>query len=55
MQSNTPSPEAKSTPRLRAMIEVIGAELFIYPVCDSDADEKLILDALRFVREDATG
>lgn len=38
---------------LRAMIEIIAGELKIYPVAESDADEKLILDALRFLRGQA--
>lgn len=37
---------------LRAIVEIIGGELKIYPVGDSDVDEKTILDALRFIRED---
>jgi hypothetical protein len=36
---------------LRAIIEIIGGEIKIYPVGNSDADEKTILDALCFVRE----
>jgi hypothetical protein len=38
---------------LRAIVEIIGGELKVYPIADSDADEKIILDALRFVREQA--
>ena len=38
---------------LRAIIEIRGGELKVYPVGNSDADEKIILDALRFVREQA--
>lgn len=34
---------------LRAIIEIIGGELTVYPVGNSDADEKVILDALRFL------
>ena len=37
---------------LRALIEIIGGELHVYPVASTDDDEKLIWDALRFVRED---
>jgi hypothetical protein len=37
---------------LRAIVEVIDGELKIYPLGDSDVDEKRILDALRFVIED---
>lgn len=51
MQSNTVHPEP-SQPRLRAMIEIIDGELRIFPIADSDDDEKRILEALRFVRED---
>jgi hypothetical protein len=35
--------------RLRAIIEIDNSELRIFPLCDSDADERRILDALRFV------
>ena len=38
--------------RLRAIVEIIDGELKIYPISDSDFDERAILDALRFVRED---
>lgn len=41
-----------SQQRLRAVVEIIRGELKIYPIADSDADEKRILDALRLVRED---
>ncbi len=52
MQS-TPSPESsQGQPRLRAVVELINGELKIYPIAENDADEKRILDALRFVRED---
>ncbi len=37
---------------LRAMVEIVGGELRIFPVADSDADERRILDALRFAMED---
>jgi hypothetical protein len=37
---------------LRAIIEIDAGELKIIPLADSDYEEKLILDALRFVRED---
>ena len=37
---------------LRAIIEIADGELKIYPVGNTDADEKTILDALRFIRED---
>lgn len=37
---------------LRAIVELIGGELKIYPLADSDADEKRILDALRCVIEE---
>jgi hypothetical protein len=33
--------------RLRAIVEIVGGEVFIFPVGDSDADSKEILDALR--------
>ena len=53
---STPKPSALSTEsppsRLRAIVEVIGAELAIYPIADTDVDERAILDALRVVIED---
>jgi hypothetical protein len=33
--------------RLRAIVELIGGELFIFPVADSDGERDDILDALR--------
>lgn len=29
-----------------------GGQLRIYPIVDNDADERRVLDALRFIRED---
>lgn len=37
---------------LRAIVEIIGGELKIYPLAGNDAEEHQILDALRFIRED---
>jgi hypothetical protein len=45
--------QSPSAMPLRAIVEIIGGELKIYPIADSDTDEKTILDALRFVREQA--
>jgi hypothetical protein len=39
--------KGQSTEPLRAIIEVIGGELSITPIADSDAEEREILDALR--------
>jgi hypothetical protein len=39
---------------LRAIVEIIGGELKIYPMTYNDLEEKLIRDALRFVREEQT-
>lgn len=50
MGSVTSKIQGKQT-RLRAMIEIIDGELKVYPVADSDSDEKLILDGLRLIRE----
>ena len=36
---------------LRAIVEIRGAELTVFPVADGDIDEKIILDALRFAVE----
>ena len=41
-------PQAKP---LRAIIEIMGRELKVVPIADSDADEQRILDALRFIIE----
>lgn len=38
--------------RLRAFIKIIDGELAVYPIADSDEEEREILDALRFLRED---
>jgi hypothetical protein len=37
---------------LRAIVEICGGELFVFPIADTDLEEKIILDALRFVVED---
>ena len=42
-------------PRMRAYVEIVGAELKVYPIADNDTDEKTILDALRFIIEDGVG
>ena len=47
-----PRPTLTRQPPLRAIVEVHGAELFIYPIVDNDQDEALVLNALRFIRED---
>jgi len=38
--------------RLRAMIEIVDGELKVYPIADTDEDERRILDGLRFFREE---
>lgn len=54
--SNIPATklETQHTPRtsLRAIVEIHGAELAIYPIADSDIEAATILDTLRFVVED---
>jgi hypothetical protein len=46
-------PVAEKQPSLlRALIEIRGGELCVYPLCDNDLDERRIFDALRFVRQD---
>ena len=37
---------------LRAIIELVDGEIKIFPIARSDADEKTILDALRFAVAD---
>jgi len=52
MERNTPPQTERQPRRLRAVIEIIGAELKIFSLADNDRDEKEILDALRFLREE---
>lgn len=33
--------------QLRAIVEIVGGEVFIFPIADSDSDREVILDALR--------
>ena len=47
--------DSTSAPRMRCIVEIIGGEIAIYPIASSDADEKIILDAFRFVIEDGVG
>jgi hypothetical protein len=47
-----PTSQASPSPRLRAIVEIVGNELVICPIANSDSDEKIILDALRFVIAD---
>jgi len=44
MTTDKQQPEPK---RLRAIVEIIGGEVIIFPVADSDGDREEILDALR--------
>jgi hypothetical protein len=37
---------------LRAIVEIIGGELTIFPVANSDTEAATIMNALRFVIED---
>lgn len=51
--ANTTRPDTTSSPTvLRAIVELDGADLKVYPIVENDADEHRILDALRFYRED---
>jgi hypothetical protein len=55
MASNTLSKLEQQLRRsmpLRAIVEIQGGELKVYPIAESDLDEQRIIDALRFVRED---
>ena len=45
------SDQRDSSP-LRAIVEVVGCELKIFPIAQSDIEEKMIFDALRFMIED---
>lgn len=36
---------------LRAVIEIIGGQLTVYPIAQTDTDERKILDAVRFLAE----
>jgi hypothetical protein len=50
MQASIPQPQP-SQPRHRAIVEIRGAELKIFPIAQSDAEAARIMDALRFLRE----
>ena len=55
MQTNTTLNSKSQTLRplpLRAIIEIVGGELKIIPIAQSDIEEKMIFDALRFMIED---
>jgi hypothetical protein len=52
MRPNNSQTQESQPRRLRAMVEIDGTELKIYPICDNDADERRILDALRAVGKD---
>jgi hypothetical protein len=43
----TEKPQQQEPKRLRAIVEIVGGEVIIFPVADSDADREEILDALR--------
>jgi len=47
--------DSTSAPWMRCIVEIIGGEIAIYPIADTDANEKTILDALRFVIADGVG
>jgi hypothetical protein len=51
MESTNSTPIEPRQPRLRAFVEIVDGELKIFPIADSDADERRILKALKFVRE----
>jgi len=42
---------SKPPPRLRAFVEIVDGQVMIFPIADSDEDERRIRDALRFLRE----
>ena len=52
MHSNTPTVLEPQRRPLRAIVEIVGSDVRVFPIAASDADEKTILHALRFVRED---
>ena len=52
MREPTPIPPVAEKQPLRAIVEIYPGELKVFPIADSDADERCILDALRFVRQD---
>jgi hypothetical protein len=45
--TNDPDLSNPTPRRLRAIVEIVGGEVFIFPVADSDVDRETILDALR--------
>jgi hypothetical protein len=53
-KSFTPKRDVAQPP-LRAIVEIVGGQLKIFPIANTDGEEQQILDALRFVREDFDG
>ena len=49
MQTSIFERTKSQTTRLRAIVEVIGGELLISPIANSDVERAAILDALRFL------
>ena len=49
-QSIQQGPLKKQIP-LKALVEIVGGELKIFPIAQNDEDEQEILTALRFFRE----
>jgi hypothetical protein len=48
----TLKPKPQPAPTMRAIIEIDGGELKVFPIAQSDIEEKMIFDALRFMIED---
>jgi len=51
--SHNTQPKSSTFPKpLRAIVEIRGGALLIFPEANNDIEEKIILDALRFVVAD---
>lgn len=51
-RQSTPKFPLRHNRRLRAIVEIDGAELRVFPIATSDGEEREILDALRFIRDE---
>jgi len=54
METLSPTQQKGQVP-LRAFVEIVDGQLKIFPIADSDEDERCILDAFRFVVEGLGG
>lgn len=52
LASNPFLPTYKQRSPLRAIIEIRGGELKVFPLAETDVDAAKIMDALRFIMDD---